>query len=307
MIWNKLLRAEPLVALDMGSSALKMAEVVPTAGRVLLRRCAIVPVQGQDYGQSLKKLLSETGIQRRRVSLGLASPEVIVKPFKFPRMPKPELEKAVLLQAEQAILSDYSLNDVTIDAHLLPPYSNGSIHGLFVVVPKKVLAARLEAAQSVGLNPLIVDVEGLALWNAYWMLEGRRESAPKTVLLINVGAHTTNVVIAKGPDELVLVRDFHLGAQAIEKGQEKDWITEVGDSLGYARSECGLRSLDAAYVTGGGSSRVASQSLESVLSLPVRPWNPLKHVVRGPQSRSLEESKGVQLTVAIGLALRRLE
>ena len=307
MIWNSLWRTESQVAVDMGSAALKVVEVVPSEKRVVLRHCAIAAVEGKDYTQVLGKLLSDAHLNTRRVTVGLASPEVIVKPFKFPRMPKAELEKAVLLQAEQAILSDYSLNDVTIDGHLLPPYSNGSIHGLFAVVPKKVLAARLQTARSAGLNPRVVDVEGLALWNAYWMLEGRLEPAPKTVLLLNVGAHTTNLVIAKGADELILVRDLHLGAQAVGKGQEKDWITEVSDSLGYARSECGLRSLDAAYVTGGGSSRVSMQSLESVVSLPIQPWNPLTHVVRGAQSQSLEETKGLQLAIAIGLALRRLE
>ncbi len=307
MIWSSLWRTESLVAVDMGTAALKVVEVVPSQERVVLGRCAIVAVEGQDYTETLRKFLNDTGIHAKQVSLGLASPEVIVKPFKFPRMPKAELEKAVLLQAEQAILSDYSLNDVTIDGHLLPPYSNGSIHGLFAVVPKPVLAARLQIARLAGLDPVVVDVEGLALWNAYWMLEGRLEPEPKTVLLLNVGAHTTNLVIARGPDELILLRDFQLGAQAIGKGQEKDWITEVRDSLGYARSECGLRSLDAAYVTGGGSSCVSPQSLESVVSLPIQSWNPLKHLVRGAQGQSLEESKGLQLAIAIGLALRRSE
>ena len=172
------------------------------------------------------------------------------------------------------------------------------------MVPHTVIAKRQQAVKAAGLHPVVVDVERQALWNAYWALVGASQSA-QTALLMNVGAKTTNLVIAKGPDDLVLVRDLQLGARAIEEGRQAEWVTEVSDSLGYASSQAGLRQLDAAYVTGGGSGTHLIPLLKPVVPSPVALWNPLKQLVRDGESAAVEESAGPLLAVAIGLALRQ--
>ena len=310
MKWNSLqfferLTTTSIVAVDIGSAVLKVAEVDPSEEKVILRRCGVAAVEGRDYPQALRQLLADAGVTSRQVVLGIASPEVIVKPFQFPVMPKKELGKAVRLEAEQAVLSGYALSEMAIDWHTLGP-SNGSVRGLLAVVPKKVLATRLQVAKAAGLHPVVVDVESLALWNAYWMLIGRHETEPKTVLLINVGAQTTNLIIAKGPDHLILVRDIQMGDQSFTKGRENEWKAEVRDSLGYARSECGLRGLDEVFVTGGGSSRAVIQSLATVVNAPLNSWNPLEQMAFDTEGLSIKKSSGPLLTIAIGLALRQL-
>ena len=80
--------------------------------------------------------------------------------------------------------------------------------------------------------------------------------------------------------------------------------TEVRDSLGYARSEGGLRTLDAVYVTGGGAGPNLKAPIESATSLSPKFWNPLNDLVCGP-GLSVENSVGPLLPIAIGLALRR--
>ena len=293
----------PLVGVDVGSTTLKVVELHRTNGHVVLRRCAVVPLEGEDAAKALKQVCATTGLTTAQAALGLASPEVIVRPFQFPAMPKKELHSAIQLEAEQAILNGHSLGGMAVDWHLLS--SNDTIRGLLAVVPKELLAERLRAAKAAGLRPFVVDVEGLALWNAFWTLVGSREAQPKTVLLVNVGAQTTNLVIAKGPDQLILVRDLQIGARAMAGGQEREWVTEIRDSLGYARSKGGLRSLEAAYLTGGGSSPAVMTALMSAVMAPVEFWNPLKQIGRDAQSPAVEESVGPLLAVAIGLALRQ--
>lgn len=293
----------PLVGIDLGSSVLKVVEVTRAEGRVTLRRCAVGELEGEDATKLLKRLLSRVGITTSHVVLGIASPEVIVRPFQFPPMPKKELSHAIQLEAEQAVLNGHALEEMAVDWHLFESSSRESVRGLLAVVPKSLLASHLQWARNTGLRPTVVDVEGLALWNAYWALRGSRDVAPKTILLVNIGKSKTNFVIAKGPDDLILVRDLHLGGQAISKGQEKEWALEVHDSLAYARSH-GLRMLDAVYVTGGGSRQDLKMLLESAVAAPVEFWNPLKNIARGP-GLSVEESVGPLLAIAIGLALRQ--
>lgn len=295
----------PLVGVDVGSTTLKVVELHRTNGDVFLRRCTVASLEGEDATKVLKRLCAATGLTTAQAALGLASPEVIVRPFQFPAMPKKELNSAIQLEAEQAILNGHSPVGMAIDWHILSSDVNESIRGLLAVVPKEVLAERLRAAKAAGLRPLVVDVEGLALWNAFWTLVGSREAQPKTVLLVNVGAKTTNLVIAKGPDELILVRDLQLGAAGLCGGQEREWVEEIRDSLGYARSKGGLRTLDAAYLTGGGSSPAVMTALMSAVMVPVEFWNPLQQMGRDAESPAVEESVGPLLPVAIGLALRK--
>ena len=297
--------AVSLVGVDLGSSALKAVEVERSNGRVRLRRCAVVPVEEGNVTAALNQLVSRAGIAAAHVAVGLASPEVIVKPVQFPPMPPKELRSAVRLEAEQAILNGHTLNEMALDWHPLASPSKDLLRGLLAVVPQDAVSARLHIAEAAGLRPAVVDVEGLALWNAYWVLIGSQEAASKTVLLMNVGAKTTNLVIAKGPDELILIRDLQLGAGSLQHGQAPDWMTEVRDSLGYARAQGGLRALDAVYVTGGGAGPDLLPSLTATVAAPVTFWNPLNQLARDTESAAVEDSLGPLLAIAIGLALRQ--
>ena len=295
----------PLVGVDLGSAVIKVVEVKRLNGQVQLSRCATASVEGQEPATVLKLLCEKANLTTSQAALGLAAPEVIVRQFQFPHMPRKELSSAITLEAEQAILNGHALGQMATDWQVFHASRQDAVRGLIAVVPKEELSARLKIAKTAEMKPVVVDVEGLALWNAYWVLKGAHEPTPSTVLLVNVGARTTNLVIAKGPDELILVRDLHLGAQALRGGQGNEWAAEERDSLGYARSKGGLRTLDSAYLTGGGSSPDVMTLLGSAVTAPVECWNPLHQLVRQPDGPRVEESVGPLLAIAIGLALRQ--
>ena len=298
------LTSTSIAGVDLGSSVLKVVELSRSENGVALRHCSVLEVEGNDSVEMLRGLLSAGQVGTRRVAMGVASPELVVRPFQFPPMPQKELGAAVRLEAEQSILDGHAIGDMAVDWHLVPSDSKEFVRGLCAVIPKKVLATRLEMAKSAGLQPVVVDVEGLALWNAYWVLAGKRGPAAQAVLLLNVGARTTNLVIVRGGNELIFMRDFRLGAQALANGQEREWVTEVRDSLLYARSKAGSWSLGAAYVTGGGSGRVNLAELSRTIGLEAKLWNPLQSLTRKKGSPPVDDAQGPLLTVAIGLALR---
>ena len=293
-----------MVGVDFGSAAIKVVELARDDGRVVLRRCAVTRAEGDDRTLTLRKACTEAGITNPHVAVGIASTEVMVRPFQFPRMNRNQLKAAVQLEAEQAILDGHKLKEMAVDWHLVPSDSKESVRGLCAVVPKKELESRLEMAKTAGLQPVVVDVEALALWSAYWTLLGQGEAESKAVLLLNVGARTTNLVVAKGANELILMRDFRLGG--VQDSESREWVTEVRDSLRYAHSKGGGSDLGAAYVTGGGSNPTMVSSLKSTLAVPVTLWNPFEQVVREDRAAQVEEAVGPLFAVAIGLALRRL-
>ena len=293
-----------IVGVDVGSALIKVVELARSDGQPILQRCGIARVEGDDAASLLKRLCADAGITTTNAALGLAAPGLVVKSFQVPSMPRKELKSALQLEAEQAILNGHALNQMASDWHVIQSPTKVSIRGLLAVVPKTILDTRLHMAAAAGLRPTVVDVEGLALWNAYWVLVGSRELVPQTVLLMNIGVRMTTIVVAKGPDELMLVRDVQLGGSALAEGQQREWITEVQDSLGYARSQSGLRTLDAVYVTGGGSDPKLIPLLKTAVNAPLTFWNPLNQLPRGA-SAIVEESVGPLLAVAIGLALRQ--
>jgi Tfp pilus assembly PilM family ATPase len=291
----------PVVGLDVGRAAVKAARVSWRAGAIQLDGWAVRPIESHDVFGALRAALKQAKADTAHAVLGLASPELIVKPFQVPAIPKKELASAMQLEAEQCILNGHTPQEVVSDWHVLST-SNQSMRGVLAVVPKSLVAARTRLARSIGLQPICVDAEGLAAWNAYWSLVGRLQPA-RTVLLANVGAGSTNLVLVRGREEVLLVRDLQLGAEAIGHGQGGDWTGEVADSLAYAHAAGGLRGLDAVVLTGGGAPD-ALPLLPAVVNVPTSIWNPLEQV--GPAGLPGEPPlpQGLQLTVAIGLALR---
>jgi len=298
-----------LVGVDWGSAFLKAVQLDEADGKIVLRRAAIRKLEtGKPTDSLIKEVLLEAGITADQVAVGLASPEIIARPFQFPSMPRKELRHAIRLEAEQAILNGHSLSEMALDWHPLTDSSSESIRGLLAVAPRNVVSDRLEQFKKAGLSPRVVDIEGLALWNAYWILIGRNEPRPRTVLLANIGARTTNLVIGRGRDELLLMRDLSIGGQALSSASSAEWVDEIRDSLGYVRSKGEFCELDHIYLTGGASGPQVPALLSSWIKAPVTLWNPLDQLQEAdpPGTLPVKKSDGPLLTLAMGLALRRI-
>ena len=293
-----------LIGVDAGSALIKAVELSQHRGRITVERWGIAEANDSGLAAALQPMLNVHDGKTPRVIIGLASPELVVKAVNFPRMPKKELQSAIRLEAEQAILNGHALEEMAIDWHPLISESADGLRGLLAVAPKTIVATKIRTFAAAGLRPLIVDVEGLALWNAYWSLLGHREAGRKTILLVHVGAQKTNLVIVTGRDQLVLIRDLQVGLAAIKSGRGVEWTEEVRDSLAYARAQGGLRSLDAAFITGGGDGPMLLSLVKAVIPSPAIFWNPLDRLERGADCPPIERGVGPLLSIAIGLALR---
>ena len=296
-----------VVGLDIGPTAVKMAEVAQSDEGLMLCRATVADIDRENLSELLKRVVFENGFKTRQVALGISSPELVVQLFQFPRMPKNEMISAIELEAEHAILNGHALEKMAVDWHLLNGYANSGdfIRGLLAVVPKEALSGQIQLAKTAGLDPLIVDVKSLALWNAYWTLLGKQGPVSRTVLLIHLDVHTTHFVIVQGAETLLLARDIQLGTASLQKDKDT-WFSELNDSLVYARSQGGLRRIEAVCVTGACTNEILGR-ISSALGVPARLWNPLDHISYNKSNgTALAHSQGPLLAVAIGLALRKL-
>jgi type IV pilus assembly protein PilM len=88
------------------------------------------------------------------------------------------------------------------------------MEGLVVAVHKEEVDKQYVLLKSGGFDPVILDIDTLALSNAYLETEGVAER--ETVALLNIGARFTNLSIMHGPQR-VFVRDIATGGDMLSR------------------------------------------------------------------------------------------
>ena len=291
-----------VVGLDIEASRVNYAEVSQHGGALTLKQGGTLPVGPGGNAEVLKALaprISEGGID---IVCAISSPELVVRPFRFPRVAQKEFQKAIRMEAEAAILDGHTLEEMVIDWHRTGSVPREGMEGVLAVAPRAMVSGQMEMFHKAGLHPAVMDVRALALWNGFWRLTPGTKTGSGPTLLVNITGEATNLIVAQGKQGLFLVRDLEIEAHAATG----DWLSEIKDSLAYARSKSGLKKLDAAYITGSGAQESLAAKLASAIGLPVPVWDPLRYLPPEQNGSGPRITDGRALSVAIGLALRKL-
>jgi len=192
-------RAQPVIGLDIGSSAIKLLQLKSTKKGYILEKFGIKTIDPElivdgavmDAGRvidALKELLREQAVKAKDVVISVSGHSVIVKKINVPPMTEEELEESIKWEAEQYI--PFDINDVNIDFHIL-----GTVEGqdgqpqmnvLLVAAKKDKLNEYISLVSDAGLTPRVVDVDAFAIENMYGVNYGVQES--EVVALVNIGA-----------------------------------------------------------------------------------------------------------------------
>lgn len=340
--------AEPLVGLDLGSSAVKAVELRRVRAGFELVRAGIEPLEpgavaegaiedADSVSAAIRRVFSRSRIRSRKVATSVSGHSVIVKKLTLPAMSREELEESIQWEARQVI--PFDLSDVHLDHQVLESAPGGEdIRVLLVAARKERVASRLEAIAGAGLSPVIVDVDGFALQNAYEANYGPGSSV--TTALLHIGAGVTNAVVTRGGLPL-FTRDVSAGgrqltellqkqlgiefeeaermkkesaAEALEAGPcgallqsaTETLLLEIRKTLDLFEAAGEGESIQRVYVSGGCSELAGlTERLQSGLDLPLEPLDPFKSIAvgRGVEEESLYR-QAPSLAVAVGLALR---
>lgn len=215
-------RSRNAVALDIGSSSVKMLELEPDrAGRQRLKHFGIeaLPpeaiVDGAVMNQSavvscVRNLLAKHKVKTREAVVAVSGNSVIIKRISLPLMTQEELDESIPWEAEQYI--PFDVNDVNIDAYILQGQADeaGQMEVLLVAARKELVNEFTGIIQDAGLKPAVIDVAAFALENMY-TLNYDVSAAP--VALVNVGASTVNInVLRRGVS--AFTRDLGVGGRS---------------------------------------------------------------------------------------------
>lgn len=200
-------RPESFLALDVGSSSVKLAAVahgahgprVSALGMHVLPPAAIQSNVIQDVAavaEAIRVLVERTGVQARAVLTAVPGPAVIVKKVVLPAQVGPTLETAVYAEAAQLVPD--SLDNVNLDFQVIDLLEDeNKMEVLVVAVKKEIINSYTDTIRAAGLEPVLVDVDYFALENAYELnYDPPEDGSP--VALVNVGARYSSINILKG-------------------------------------------------------------------------------------------------------------
>lgn len=301
-----------IVGVEFGDNCLMAARLSGKGdGHLSLTHAGMKPcspsLPERDIASALRSLWKETRMPTRTVCASLRSASLVMRYFKCPLMPDPELQSALQLQAEEALQMDR--DQLVVDWHRIDRSATGvsaaQIEGVWTAAPVADVDRQLEILFMAGLDPVILDVRAMAVANLYLELNARREQ--ESICVVNMCPHSADVIILPLSGG---VYPHTIFCRASTWGDAPGFLSEnIRDVLRYSQFKLDWAKVGKVLLTGelppddGFADKVAAG-----LGLPVEKWNPLKDLrLKHGVERYLEkmEGGGMGLACCLGLGLRK--
>ena len=167
--------ARSLLGLDIGTSAVRAAEVSAKTDPPTLARFHSVPLpRGSVAGgeivdrdavvAALRELVSRGRFTVKHTAIGIANQKVVVRQIDMPAMAEEELRGALQFQAQEYI--PIPIEDAILDFQILEENANEAgeqtLKVLLVAGQRDMINGFVTLAQQVGLDPAVVDLSPFA-------------------------------------------------------------------------------------------------------------------------------------------------
>lgn len=198
------------VALDIGSSSLKAAQVKRGRGGYSVGRTAVRPlpeglvddgmvIDSAGVASEIKRMWREERLPRGRVRLGVANSQVSVRTLELPQMDNAaELRAAVEFEAGEVM--PIPLHEAVLDFQPMPALEDDAQDQQRVIVvaaQREMIDSLLTTLHGAGLRAAGVDLEAFALMRALLPpAEPDPERSAKAQVVCHVGNSHTNVVVS---------------------------------------------------------------------------------------------------------------
>lgn len=231
--------------LDIGSSSVKVVELVEGRGGFALEAFARVPLprdviadgtvrEPGIVAEAVKEALDKAGIKGKFAVISVSGREAITKRVPLPKVSGKELADAIVLEAEHHI--PFAVDDVFLDYQVVG--ESGNTMDVMVVAVKKVKVLEYVAAvEEAGIEPLVVDLDAFAIQNQYEF--NHPGDGGEAVALIDIGASIMKTNVIRGGLS-IFARDVPFGghhyteaiAQRLNIPFEKAEAAKHGESVG---------------------------------------------------------------------------
>lgn len=339
--------AKSIVGLDIGASGIRAVEVAPgRKGVRLLRSHAVALPQGAvERGEvveplvvtsALRSLWKQGRFRSRDVVLGIGNDRSLARDLTVPNAPLSIIRETLPFHVQD--LLPVPVSDAVLDFYPVAEAEHGHVQGLLVAAVKDGVLATIEAVRRARLEPTTVDFIPFALTRAFAPAAAAHAS---TVAVVDVGAHTTSVVVTAGgvPRFVRIIpaggdsvtqmlharfgldrgaaesakRALGLGADGVDPAREEmveairaetgELVTGVRNTIAYFAGAHPSLPVQRTLITGEGATLQGfPAALAEVLRMPVSWADP--YAALSPKDRERDALGGNRAAVALGLAMR---
>jgi type IV pilus assembly protein PilM len=198
--------AKTRIGVDIGSTAVRAAEVVPGDQPVLVR-AAQVPLpagavelaevrQPEVVADALKELWGRGKFKGRQAYLGVGNQRVVVREIALPWLPEKELRSSLAFQVQEFI--PMSVDEAVLDYDPIGELEQEGrrlLRILLVAAQRGMVSSLVSSATAAKLEPTGVDLTPFALVRSVGMFDGLDLDIQGDEAVIDVGAHVTNICV----------------------------------------------------------------------------------------------------------------
>jgi type IV pilus assembly protein PilM len=201
--------AKGRIGLDVGSTAVRAAEVVPGADPPSLVRAAQVPLApgAVESGEvrdvealagAIRELWQRGAFKSRQAVLGVGNQRVVVREVTVPALPPKELKQSLPFQVQDLI--PIPVDDAVLDYDVLEEIEQDGarmVRLLVVAAQRDMVNRMVDAAVRAKVEPVGVDLVPFALIRAVGQDDGLglEESDMGGEAIVDVGADVTNICV----------------------------------------------------------------------------------------------------------------
>ena len=322
------------IGLDIGSTSVKALKLQRAPAGLKLLKAATAPLApGGDSSQrvaAIQQVMDELDGHEAPVVTGIGGQGTVLRLVLIPKMSPAELKGALGFEAEKYI--PFKVEETRLDFHVVGDRPGGRIEVLLAAARQEVVTAHLEMLSGAGVSPRALDLEAVAMANA-WEL-GHSSGDSEAVALIQVGARGTLLNVLRG-SQLQFTREIPMAGNTLtqavaaalgvdgataekikcEPGQRREeviaaleprweeWLAQCRASFDFYESQFGFKV--ARICVGGGSAALTGFQdwIKAASGLPVEEWDPLRKLTQEPNC-GFPESHRSSFGIAVGLAVR---
>jgi len=347
------IKGKSLIGLDIGTKFVKAIEIGPTETGYAVLGYIYKEIPPQtDMKEFIKELFHTAGFKGKKVVTGVSGRSVIVRYINMPEMSDIELQNAIKYEASKYI--PFEADEVVLDCQKMDygikdnssepktESTNKEMRVILVAAKRNLIDEHLTTLESAGLWPHVIDLDALALGNAFELYQTMAETKGETetnkcIALVDIGSSKTllNIVLNNNSyftrEITIAGNDFtdaiskklsvdlkqaeELKCKPQEKAEEvkdaisgllEDLIHEVRLSFDYFEHQF-EKPIDLIYLSGGSCNLIGLEDVfdKDFQKRPVR-WNPTGHLEIASDKITQDEltQNSSQLAIAVGLASR---
>jgi len=258
-----------VLAIDLGASKIVLAEFgTPRGTGPVLLRYGITPVEGGESGSesarlayivtAIRDLMRNTGIRPAPMLMTVSGQAVFPRFVKLPPVGNDKLSQIIQYEAEQNV--PFPMDEVVWDYQLIGG-DEGELNVMLVAAKIENIKRLTDCVQAAELEPEIVDVSPMALYNA---VRFNRPELEGCVMVLDIGARSSNLIFME--QNRIFSRSIPVAGNAVTQELMKEFSVPFADAEVMKR-ELGFVAFGGVYAgPDNETAERASKIIRSVLT-----------------------------------------